>query len=45
MFKMGHGIPRLLAVALLLSMLPLAARDGAYADKPGHTPYRRREIC
>jgi len=24
MFKMGHGIPRFLAVALLLPMLPLA---------------------
>jgi len=37
MFKMGHGVPRLLAVALLLPVLPLAAQDGAYADRPGHT--------
>jgi hypothetical protein len=37
MFKMGHGVPRLLAVALLLPMLPPAAQDGAYADRPGHT--------
>jgi len=37
MFKMGHGVPRLLAVALLLPMLPLAGQDGAHADRPGHT--------
>jgi hypothetical protein len=32
MFKMGHGVPRLLAVALLLAMLPLAAQDGHRPD-------------
>jgi len=37
MLKMGHGVPRLLAVALLLPMHPLAAQDGAYADRPAHT--------
>jgi hypothetical protein len=27
MFKMGHGVPRLLAVALLLAMLPLGTQE------------------
>src|SRR5205807_1261794 len=35
MFKIGHGVPRLVGVALLLAMLPRAAQDGAAQQGAG----------